>query len=91
MPYNFEGTFTQPLLLKLDNGTITGASDWADAITTGYIDTIKAGLSQNTPPTLPAPGLNPTSAQDRPQKPGCARAIAIAKGLGAKKKGVPCC
>lgn len=61
MPYNFEGTFTQPLLLKLDNGTITGASDWADAITTGYIDTIKAGLPQNTPPTLPAPGLNPTS------------------------------
>ena len=55
MPYNFEATFTQPILLKLDNGVIKGAKDWADTITKGYITTIKAGLPQNVPPTLPAP------------------------------------
>ena len=61
MPYNFEGTFVQPLLTKLDNGLIGGADDWADAITTGYVTTIKAGLPQGVPVTLPAPGLNPTA------------------------------
>lgn len=61
MPYNFEATFVQPLLLQLDNGIIKGADSWADAITKGYVNTIKAGLPQGTPPTLPAPGLNPTA------------------------------
>jgi hypothetical protein len=61
MAYNFEATFTQPLLTKLDNGVIKGAKDWANAITNAYITTIKAGLPQGTPPTLPAPGLNPTT------------------------------
>jgi hypothetical protein len=61
MPYNFEATFVQPLLLQLDNGVIKGADSWADAITKAYITTIKAGLPQGTPPVLPAPGLNPTT------------------------------
>jgi DNA repair exonuclease SbcCD ATPase subunit len=61
MPYNFEATFVQPLLTKLDNGLIKGSEDWADAITKAYIATIKTGLPQGTPPTLPAPGLNPTA------------------------------
>lgn len=55
MPYSFEATFTQPILTKLDSGTIKGAKDWANAITKGYIRTIKAGLPQGVPPTLPAP------------------------------------
>lgn len=61
MPYVFEATFTQPLLTQLDNGTIKGAKDWANAITRGYVNTIKAGLPQGVPPVLPAPGLNPTA------------------------------
>ena len=59
MPYNFEATFTQPILAKLDNGLIKGPEDWANAITKAYITTIKAGLPQGVPPVLPAPGLNP--------------------------------
>lgn len=55
MPYVFEATFTQPLLQKLDNGLIKGSEDWAKAITEAYINTIKTGLPQGTPPTLPAP------------------------------------
>lgn len=55
MPYNFQATFITPLLLKLDNGEISGPEDWASAITKGYINTIKAGLPQGVPPTLPAP------------------------------------
>jgi hypothetical protein len=61
MPYNFEATFVQPLLAKLDNGVIKGAEDWAHAITNAYITTIKTGLPQGVPPTLPAPGINPIS------------------------------
>jgi len=61
MPYNFETTFTQPLLAKLDNGTIKGSKDWANAITNAYINTIKLGLPQAVPPVLPAPGLNPSA------------------------------
>ena len=57
MPYNFEATFTQPILAKLDNGLIKGPKDWANAITKAYITTIKAGLPQGVAPTLPAPGL----------------------------------
>ena len=60
MAYNFEGTFVQPLLAQLDNGLIKGADDWADAITKAYINTVKTGLPQGAPSTLPAPGLNPT-------------------------------
>ena len=61
MPYNFEATFVQPLLTQLDNGVIKGADDWANAITNAYVTTIKAGLPQGVPPTLPAPGLNPSA------------------------------
>ena len=55
MPYVFEATFTQPLLQKLDNGLIKGSEDWAKAITEAYINTIKTGLPQGVPATLPAP------------------------------------
>lgn len=61
MAYSFEATFTQPLLTKLDNGLIADASDWANAITKAYITTIKAGMPQGVPTTLPAPGLNPSA------------------------------
>lgn len=61
MPYNFELTFTQPLLTQLDSGTLNGAKDWANAITKAYVNTIKAGLPMGVPPILPAPGLNPTA------------------------------
>jgi hypothetical protein len=59
MPYNFELTFTQPILTKLDAGQLKDARDWANTITDAYIRTIKLGLPQGVPPTLPAPGLNP--------------------------------
>lgn len=59
MPYNFELTFTQPILAKLDAGRLRDAQDWANTITNAYINTIKLGLPQGVPPTLPAPGLNP--------------------------------
>lgn len=61
MPYNFTATFTQPILLKLDNGLIGGAEDWAKTITKAYINTITSGLPVGVPPVLPAPGLNPTA------------------------------
>lgn len=61
MPYNFALTFTQPILLKLDNGLIGGAEDWAKTITKAYIDTVTSGLPVGVPPVLPAPGLNPTA------------------------------
>ena len=61
MPYNFEATFTQPILAKLDNGLIKGSEDWADTITKAYIRTIKTGLPQGVAPVLPAPGLNPSA------------------------------
>lgn len=60
MPYSFEATFTQPLLAKLDAGSISDARSWADAITDQYLLTIKQGLPNGVPPVLPAPGLNPT-------------------------------
>lgn len=59
MPYNFETTFVTPLLADMDNGRIGSSKDLANAITKYYINTIKQGLPQNVPPTLPAPGLNP--------------------------------
>ena len=59
MAYNFELTFTQPILTQLDNGTIGGAEDWAKAITKSYINTIKMGMPLGVVPVLPAPGLNP--------------------------------
>jgi hypothetical protein len=61
MAYNFEATFVQPLLNDLDNGLIAGADDWANAITKYYLNTIKQGMPQGVPVTLPAPGLNPTA------------------------------
>lgn len=57
MPYNFEATFSQPILAKLDGGLIKGSKDWANTITKAYITTIKAGIPQGVPPILPAPGL----------------------------------
>lgn len=58
MPYNFETTFTQPLLNELDNGLVGGAEDWAKLITKTYVKTIKSGLPQNVTPIIPAPGLS---------------------------------
>ena len=59
MPYNFEATFTQPLLAELDAGKIKDARTWADAITRHYLNTIKLGMPSGVSPVLPAPGLNP--------------------------------
>jgi len=59
MPYNFEATFTQPLLAQLDAGGISDARSWANAITTNYLNTIKLGMPSGVAPVLPAPGLNP--------------------------------
>ena len=61
MPYNFELSFVQPLLADLDNGIISGADSWANAVTKYYIATIRQGLPQGVPPVLPAPGLNPAT------------------------------
>lgn len=61
MPYNFEATFTQPILAELDAGRIGNAQSWANAITRYYINTIKLGIPVGVPPVLPAPGLNPTT------------------------------
>ena len=55
MPINFEGTFTQPLLVEIDAGRIRSASDWAKAVTKYYVATIKTGLPNGIPPTLPSP------------------------------------
>lgn len=59
MPYNFEATFTKPLIARLDAGEFKDARDWANAITDLYIATVTQGLPNGVPPTLPAPGLNP--------------------------------
>jgi len=59
MPYNFEATFTQPLLAELDAGRIGNAQSWANAITRHYLNTVKLGMPQGVPLVLPAPGLNP--------------------------------
>lgn len=59
MPYNFEATFTRPLIARLDAGEFKDARDWANAITDLYIATVTQGLPNGVPPTLPAPGLNP--------------------------------
>jgi len=69
MPYNFKTTFTEPLIAQLDAGTITGAEDWATAITSLYAKTVAMGLPQGVPPTLPAPGLNPTTPPPYPIGP----------------------
>lgn len=61
MPYNFEATFVTPLLADLDAGVIKGAEDWSTAIVKYYSQTVKAGLPQGVPASLPAPGLNPTA------------------------------
>jgi hypothetical protein len=59
MPYNFEATFTKPLIARLDAGEFKDARDWANAITDLYIATITQGLPNGVASTLPAPGLNP--------------------------------
>jgi len=61
MPYDFETMFVQPLLADIDAGAVTGAEDWSRLIVEYYSNTVKAGLPQGTPPSLPAPGLNPTA------------------------------
>jgi len=61
MPYDFETMFVQPLLADLDAGAISGAEAWSSAIVKYYSMTVKAGLPQGVPPSLPAPGLNPTA------------------------------
>jgi len=60
MAYNFELTFTRPLLTKLDAGMLSDAKDWAESITSAYVSTIRMGMPIGVPPILPAPGLNPT-------------------------------
>ena len=55
MPINFEATFTQPLLAEIDAGRIRSASDWARLVTKYYVATIKTGLPNGIPPTLPSP------------------------------------
>jgi len=55
MPINFEATFTQPLLAEIDAGRIRSASDWARVVTKYYVATIKTGLPNGIPPTLPSP------------------------------------
>ena len=59
MAVNFEATFVQPLLARLDAGSIGDAKQWANAITDLYIASVKLGLPGAVPATLPAPGLNP--------------------------------
>ncbi len=61
MAYNFESTFTQPLIADFDSGKIGNAKAMAEAITNKYINTIKMGMPIGVPPVLPAPGLNPTT------------------------------
>jgi hypothetical protein len=61
MAYNFESTFTKPLLVKLDTGMLSNAKDWAESITSAYVSTIRMGMPIGVPPVLPAPGLNPTA------------------------------
>ena len=58
MPINFESTFTQPILAELDAGNIKSASDWARVVTRYYVATIKTGLPNGIPATLPAPSLS---------------------------------
>jgi len=55
MPINFEATFTQPLLAEIDAGKIRSATDWAKVVTKYYVATIKTGLPNGIPPTLPSP------------------------------------
>lgn len=60
MAYNFESTFSLPLLNDIDSGRLSDARDWANAITNRYISTIKLGQPLGVPLVLPAPGLNPS-------------------------------
>ena len=61
MALNFEIKFTKPLSEDLIAGRISGAEDFANAITKYYIQTVQDGMPVGVPPTLPAPGLNPTA------------------------------
>mgnify|MGYP003659233666 CR=1 FL=1 len=55
MPINFELTFTQPLLLDLQNAKFADVQDYANAITKYYVNTIETGMPIGIPPTLPSP------------------------------------
>lgn len=61
MALNFEKNFTIPLADDLAQGRIKGAENFASAIVKYYIDTVKEGMPVGVPPTLPAPGINPTT------------------------------
>ena len=61
MALNFQEKFTKPLTADLNEGRIKGAEDFASAIVKYYLDTVKDGMPVGVPPTLPAPGLNPTA------------------------------
>lgn len=61
MAYNFEEDFIKPLIEDLTEGNLGGAEDFANAVTKYYMNTVKKGLPQGVPATLPAPGLNPTA------------------------------
>jgi hypothetical protein len=60
MPLDFNTTFVLPLTADIDQGRLASSRDLANAITDYYINTIKMGLPQNVPPTLPAPSLSGT-------------------------------
>jgi len=61
MALNFEEKFTKPLAADLTQGRVKGAEDFASVIVKYYIDTVTDGMPVGVPPTLPAPGLNPTA------------------------------
>ena len=75
MPINFELTFTQPLLLDLQNAKFADVQDYANAITKYYVNTIETGMPIGIPPTMPSPaalgapvpvGTGPTDAFKAP-------------------------
>ena len=61
MAYNFQQDFIEALTKDLTEGNLGGAEDFANAVTKYYMNTVKKGLPQGVPTTLPAPGLNPTA------------------------------
>ncbi len=65
MPINYQLTFNTPLLNLLDKGFVGGPDKLSSAFTDYYVKTLLTGLPGGSPstlpPTLPAPGLNPTA------------------------------
>ena len=58
MPINFELTFTQPLLLDLQNAKFADVQDYTNAITKYYVNTIETGMPIGIPPTMPSPAAS---------------------------------